>query len=111
MRFHSYTYRREAMNSRSLCLALPGSVWVSGHMQTSEQLWLQYRPARNSRRFSRLFREKPEFYGENPIAKRFEMGFSQATVHALDRACTVASYEQLYHILENYYNTSFLFVI
>ncbi|MEE1041660.1 MAG: hypothetical protein U0L10_13280, partial [Lachnospiraceae bacterium] len=71
MRFHSYTYRREAMNSRSLCLALPGSVWVSGHMQTSEQLWLQYRPARNSRRFSRLFREKPEFYGENPIAKRF----------------------------------------
>ena len=55
--------------------------------------------------------EKPEFYGENPIAKRFGMGFSQATVHALDRACTVASYEQLYHILENYYNTSFLFVI
>ena len=52
-----------------------------------------------------------EFYGENPIAKRFGMGFSQATVHALDRACTVASYEQLYHILENYYNTSFLFVI
>ena len=51
---------------------------------------LQYRPARNSRRFSRLFREKPEFYGENPIAKRFGMGFSQATVHALDRACTVA---------------------
>ena len=33
---------------------------------------------------------KPEFYGENPIAKRFGMGFSQATVHALDRACTVA---------------------
>ncbi len=31
-----------------------------------------------------------EFYGENPIAKRFGMGFSQATVHALDRACTVA---------------------
>ena len=34
--------------------------------------------------------KKPEFYGENPIAKRFGMGFSQATVHALDRACTVA---------------------
>ncbi len=33
---------------------------------------------------------EPEFYGENPIAKRFGMGFSQATVHALDRACTVA---------------------
>ena len=58
-----------------------------------------------------FFAAKPEFYGENPIAKRFGMGFSQATVHALDRACTVASYEQLYHILENYYNTSFLFVI
>ncbi len=60
---------------------------------------------------SKLEALKPEFYGENPIAKRFGMGFSQATVHALDRACTVASYEQLYHILENYYNTSFLFVI
>ena len=54
------------------------------------EVWLQYRLPRNSRCFSRLFREKPEFYGENPIAKRFGMGFSQATVHALDRACTVA---------------------
>ena len=42
-----------------------------------------------------LFREKPEFYGENPIAKRFGMGFSQATVHALDRACTVAIVENI----------------
>ena len=41
---------------------------------SSDSIWslaLQYRPARNSRRFSRLFLEKPEFYGENPIAKRF----------------------------------------
>ena len=55
------------------------------------EVWLQYRLPRNSRCFSRLFREKPEFYGENPIAKRFGMGFSQATVHALDRACTAAT--------------------
>ena len=41
-------------------------------------------------RKTRVLRRKPEFYGENPIAKRFGMGFSQATVHALDRACTVA---------------------
>ena len=41
--------------------------------------------------FFAVFREKPEFYGENPIAKRFGMGFSQVTVHALDRACTVTT--------------------
>ena len=64
---------------------------ASAGMQGEEDKALQYRPARNSRRFSRLFREKPEFYGENPIAKRFGMGFSQATVHALDRACTVVT--------------------
>ena len=60
------------------------------------EVWLQYRLPRNSRCFSRLFREKTEFYGENPIAKRFGMGFSQATVHALDRACTVARSAVLY---------------
>ena len=43
--------------------------------------------------FFAVFREKPEFYGENPIAKRFGMGFSQVTVHALDRACTVTKRE------------------
>ena len=50
---------------------------------------LLFRPARNSRRFSRAFHEKPKFYDENPIAQRFGMGFSHVTIHALDRACIV----------------------
>ena len=41
--------------------------------------------------------KKTGFYGENPIAKRFGMGFSQVTVHALERACTVT-----YHVFELY---------
>lgn len=31
---------------------------------------LLFRPVRNSRRFSRAFREKSEFYYENPISQR-----------------------------------------
>ena len=38
-------------------------------------VWLQYRLPRNSRCFSRLFREKTEFYGENPIASDLEWDF------------------------------------
>ena len=56
---------------------------------------LLFRPARNSRSFSRAFREKPEFYDENPHRAAITklrivgMGFSHVTIHALDRACVV----------------------
>ena len=52
--------------------------------------------------FLRAFREKPEFYGENPIAQRVGMGFSQVTIHALDRACTVTMSK-----LSRYYDAFF----
>ena len=42
---------------------------ASAGMQGEEDKVLQYRPARNSRRFSRLFREKPEFNGANTLSE------------------------------------------
>ena len=88
----SQTYiMKKYINTQGKCSRLPrlSAADADEDIDTFIDKLLQYRLPRNSRCFSRLFREKPEFYGENPIAKRFGMGFSQATVHALDRACTV----------------------
>ena len=43
---------------------------------------LQYRPARNSRRFSRLFREKPEWNGVRPIREANSAWANASYCHA-----------------------------